>query len=78
MKEKKGASYYSTDDGPKGTLHAHKEDYGEQMSGAVAPQVSRLLRASDSLQFGDSLQLFKFSVADGRSLRPPPSPPSFL
>ena len=53
MKEKKGLSYYASEDGPKGTLHAHREDYGEQMSGATAPQ------------------LFKFSVADGRSVRGP-------
>ena len=58
MKEKKGLSYYASEDGPKGTLHAHREDYGEQMSGATAPQ------------------LFKFSVADGRSVRGPLLPSS--
>ena len=39
IKEKKGISFYSAEDGPKGSAFAHKDDYGEQMSGATAPQV---------------------------------------
>ncbi len=46
IKDKKGLSFYSSEDGAKGTAFAHRDDYGEQMSGATAPQVTQLLACS--------------------------------
>ncbi len=43
VKDKKGLSFYSSEDGVKGSAFTHKEDYGEQMGGAAAPQVTQQL-----------------------------------
>lgn len=45
VKDKKGLSFYSSEDGLKGTCFTHKEDYGEQMGGAAAPQVHRRIKS---------------------------------